>query len=418
MAHAQDDDGWEVVDGPFGRVVSQGAGYLQRTTETELSRLQRAVELSAAEKIQLQNKLTPLIKIVAGNTRSASWGRYSRRELPPAIVEAIAKHSLAMSGKSEQLDAYLTDLRARQSFRYETSAKLFVVQVDRAVGLAEDQIPKVETIAKRLARTGSLPISYIPEGDKLYQDLGQKLAKVLTAEQSRWWIANAAESRIKQYEIHIAHVSRDEQRSYLEPKFRPLAESRISQLASQLKLSNKQVARLKLASKGAVAGVIDDRLDAQIWLSEQSSAGNTDPVHGYSRTTKAAIAMVELSQLLFRHSRWRGLMLSVLDEQQKEVFLKSEAMTLARERDAFVCAWVLAKTGDLPMTARERTDFRKLIAAAMPKPDGRKPDFWVLADEAYVAIEQHRYASIFSEENLASINTRIGYAKQNMPRTR
>ena len=72
VAHAQDDDGWEVVDGPFGRVVSQGVGYLQRATETELSRLQRAVELSAAEKVQLQNKLEPLIKICLLYTSDAA----------------------------------------------------------------------------------------------------------------------------------------------------------------------------------------------------------------------------------------------------------------------------------------------------------------------------------------------------------
>lgn len=375
-------------------VSAQDSG-LTRSVRRELSLLASFADLDSGVADKIREDLQEIVRKESDEQNSTF---FLFGHVPASVYDVFLESIDKRVAKSDGVGRYLTDLRKRRTLRRRMSADALVLVVDRAVGVRQDQWDRLVEEVHGLAGKDILPPPYSLESWKPDKVAMAAFTRVLTEEQLGSLKANLRSTRQDTFSGSMFDGPQDKRSEKLKAELQRLAAAQTSWLEYELKLRPAQVRRLKLAAKGALQSVLSDRIAAENKLGGDLKTGRMDLSNAETK-----LAMVDQARLLTRHSRWRKLVLSSLDDEQKTRFLKIEKFRAAIERQADLDQLLISLSRQMTLNASQVDQLRRLIDQQMPP---MKPGEWSTWFDAWVGIvdvDEAEVTAAVGKENAALV---------------
>ena len=370
--------------------VALGQGPLSASIDRELKVLQSITGANDALVSKVKTDLNPVLEKISEPQNIS----YILGYVPPAIYDGLLESARKKVSDPSKFAEYEKDLLARRAFARKAAAGVFMVQLDRAVGLRSTQWNSAKKTVDELSKVAAIPSVFAIDQKKLSNKANKKLADCLTEEQMHFWKENGESSRVWSFSSSSFQGDIDERRKKLKSELQPFADARTSWLCAEFKLSPKQRRRLELAAKGAISKLLDERMAAEEVFAKMLE----NPGNGNFSSKEARLAMADHATLLHRHSRWRSLMLSVLNEEQKVAFLDLEKRRLLFEQHASLDHATISLTRTLTLNWEQLSQYRKLLNKINPTPD---PTNFDLTDQytRVLKIDEQEMIKAIGEDN-------------------
>lgn len=375
-----------------GLVTAQDSG-LTRSVDHELLLLGSFVELDAGVPQKIREDLREVIRKESDDQNSTF---FLFGHVPASVYDVLLDAISQRVSESEGLNLYLADLSTRRTIRRKMSADAVVLVVERAVGVRQDQWDRLVEEVAGLVKKDLLPPPYSLEGWKPDKVAMAAFTRVLSERQLRSLKTNLGLTRRDTFAGSMFDGANEPRSVKLKAELKSLADAQILWLEYELKLSLSQVQRLKLAAKGALQSVLSDRIAAENKLGGELKTGRMDPSNAQTK-----LAMVDQARLLTRHSRWRNLVLSSLDDNQKARFLEIEKSRAAIERKGDLDHLFVSLSRKMALNANQVKRLRDLIDRKAPP---LQPGEWATWFDSWVnvaSVGQAGLVAAVGEDNAA-----------------
>ncbi|MEM7477518.1 MAG: hypothetical protein AAF483_21235 [Planctomycetota bacterium] len=284
--------------------------------------------------------------------------------VPPEIFVATMAAAKMELGKSELLARYEKDVATRRKFRQDAAANMFLLQLDRAVGLRTNQWDRATKVVRELSQNDALPHIFATENKKPDSSGTKALKSLLTDEQFEFWNKNYANVRNAVFSPSTFEGNFEKKMEELRTKLRNVAAARTAWLRDEFNLTPAQTRKLELTAKGAISrrALLDDRMEAEA----EFSAILNGQVGRNLEINETRLAKADAATLLSRFGWWRQLTDKVLTDDQKATRRKLDLKRASLQREAYNKMNVLSVARELTLNAEQLIGFARLIDRAVP----------------------------------------------------
>ena len=402
------DEEEEPLAGVAAAMMPQAQTYLQKSVDRELALLKTFTNANDATIAGINKLVKPLVKTSA-KAAGADWMSFYMGYIPSSVLSGLETAAQKAIKDTDAFARYQDDLKARTAFNRRVSVSMFLSQLDSAVGIRFDQRKDIRKALEELAQKDGLPSGLTATGKPPSSAVQSRLKELLTKAQFAWWEKNRQHIQQSGIVVGGTGMAMEKRAASLKNALTSLAGAKIEWLRDEFKLNAKQTRKLQLAGKGAISKLIDKRLAAEdsVGQSLQDGAGGVR-----LDSEEAMLGMVHKEMLLSRYSRWRGLMLGTLTDEQAMAFRKLEKERAKAERESLIDQCVLGMGRELPLTAKQMTAFRSIFDKLTPPADPEKRTAPYTAYQKVLTLPKEDFVAAIGEDNWQKLQPTLQMMKQ------